>query len=153
MSNPSTCCSCPETLAMASVPIQEWCEPYDLETALKEGTVFPSLNLEFFKAEDIRSSLKSGSALDKASERECLMNEINTVSFAINDLTLYLDTHPTCQNGLSLFKELLQHRLDLLAEYAEKYNPLTQISMITGNPETAEYGWGEGPAPWEGGLI
>ena len=61
MSNASTCCSCPETLAMATVPMQEWCEPYDLETALREGTIFPSLNLEFFKAEDIKSSLKCGS--------------------------------------------------------------------------------------------
>ena len=81
------------------------------------------------------------------------MSEISTISFAINDLTLYLDTHPTCPNGLPLFKELLKKRLDLLAEYAKKYNPLTQISMITGTPETNEYGWGEGPMPWEGGNI
>ncbi len=144
---------CPETLAMASVPSQQWCEPYDLETALKEGTLFPCLNLEFYCAEDIPVSLKCGSALEKASERECLMNEINLVSFALNDLTLYLDTHPTCKNGLTLFKKLLEKRLALLTEYADKYNPLTQISMITGDPETDEYGWGEGPAPWEGGLI
>ena len=82
-----------------------------------------------------------------------LMQVIYETGFALDDAALYLDTHPTCQNGLSLFKELLQRRLDLLAEYAEKYNPLTQISMITGDPETSEYGWGEGPAPWEGGLI
>nr|MBP3598677.1 spore coat protein CotJB [Eubacterium sp.] len=153
MNDSKACCPCPETLAMASVPTQEWCEPYDLETALKEGTIFPCLNLEFYCAEDIPVSLKCGSALEKSSERECMMNEINTISFALNDLTLYLDTHPNYQKGLTLFKELLQRRLDLLAEYAEKYYPLTQISMITGNPETNEYGWGEGPAPWEGGLI
>ncbi len=151
----TNCCTCPETLAMASVPMQEWCEPYDFETALCEGTIFPCLNLKFFEAENIKSCLKTKfSALDRETEgRECLMSEISTVSFAINDLTLYLDTHPTCQNGLALFKELLQKRLDLLAEYAKKYNPLTQISMVTGNPETEEYGWGEGPVPWEGGCI
>lgn len=153
MSTIDNCCPCPETLAMASVPAQEWCEPYDWETALQEGTIFPCLNMLFFRAENVKSSLKSGSALDKASERECLMNEISTVSFAINDLTLYLDTHPDCEKGLTLFKELMQQRLDLLAEYAEKYNPLTQISMITGNPDCEKYGWGEGPAPWEGGLV
>ncbi len=150
-----TGCTCPETLAMASIPMQEWCEPYDFETALKEGTIFPCLNLKFFKAEDIKSSLKSKfSALDKKeSDREALMSKIATVSFAINDLTLYLDTHPACPNGLELFKELLTQRLDLLAEYAKNYNPLTQISMITGNPDTDQYGWAEGPMPWEGGLI
>ncbi len=153
MKDSTTCCPCPESLAMASVPTQTWCEPYDLETALKQGTIFPCLNLEFYCAEDNDHVRKGSSALDKADKRERLMNEITTVTFAINDLTLYLDTHPMCQNGLKLFKELLQRRLNLLAEYAKQYNPLTQISMVTGNPETDEYGWGEGPAPWEGGLI
>ncbi len=149
-----TCCSCPETLAMASVPIQEWCDPYDWDTALAQGTIFPCLNLEFFAAKETKSCCCSKpSALDQGAGREKLMSEINTVSFAINDLTLYLDTHPTCANGLTLFKELLQKRLDLLAEFASKFNPLTQISMVTGDPESDEYGWGEGPAPWEGGLI
>lgn len=153
MKNPKPCCPCPETLAMASVPMQEWCEPYDLKKALREGTIFPCLDLRFYDAEEIPGSSTSGSSLDKLSDRETMMNQISVISFAINDLTLYLDTHPTCQKGLSLFKDLLQKRLDLLAEYAEKYNPLTQISMITGNPETEEYGWAEGPAPWEGGLV
>ncbi|MCH5264260.1 MAG: spore coat protein CotJB [Lachnospiraceae bacterium] len=155
MSPSDNSCGCSETLAMASVPMQEWCEPYDFETALTEGTIFPCLNLEFHGAEDIKSSLKTEfSALDKEqADREALMSEISTISFAINDLTLYLDTHPTCPKGLPLFKELLEKRLDLLAEYAKKYNPLTQISMITGTPETNEYGWGEGPMPWEGGKI
>lgn len=155
MSDTKDVCACPSSLAMASVPMQEWCEPYDFETALTEGTIFPCLNLEFYDAENIKSSLKTKfSALDKKeSDRETLMSEISTISFAINDLTLYLDTHPTCPNGLPLFKELLKKRLDLLAEYAKKYNPLTQISMITGTPETNEYGWGEGPMPWEGGNI
>lgn len=148
------CCSCPETLAMASFPKQDWCEPYDWDKALAEGTIFPCMNLEFYCAEDINSSLHGNvPARDKEAERENLMNQINGISFAVNDLTLYLDTHPDCKNGLPLFKELLQKRLDLLAEYAKKYTPLTQISMVTGNPESNEYSWGEGPMPWEGGLI
>lgn len=148
-------CTCPETLAMASVPIQNWCEPYDFETALMEGTIFPSLNLTFFKADEGQSTLKSHSITSspEETEREKMMTELSTISFAINDLTLYLDTHPNCQNGLTLFKELLKKRLDLLADFANKYYPLTQISMITGNPTGDCYGWGEGPMPWEGGNI
>ena len=46
----SKLCSCAEQLAMASIPKQEWCEPYDLCTALAEGTIFPCLNLTFYKA-------------------------------------------------------------------------------------------------------
>lgn len=142
------CCKTKENLAMASVPMQEWCEPYDWDTALAAGTIFPCLNKEFFRAENIPCSCK-----ENQSPQGQKMNEINTISFAINDLTLYLDTHPTCEKGLTLFKELLQKRLDLLAEYAEEFNPLTQISIITGTPDTCEYGWSEGPLPWEGGHI
>ncbi len=148
-------CTCKETLAMASVPKQEWCEPYDYETALKEGTIFPCLNLTFFKADEGQSSLENHSltATSEEIKREKMMSELSTVSFAINDLTLYLDTHPDCPKGLTLFKELLQKRLDLLADFASHYYPLTQISMITGKPECDCYGWGEGPMPWEGACI
>lgn len=37
-------------LAVASVPIQSWEIPYEPDRALKEGTIFPSLNLPFFAA-------------------------------------------------------------------------------------------------------
>lgn len=153
--NTNTCCTCPECLAMASVQKQNWCEPYDYKTALMEGTIFPCLNLPFFKAEIGDSALNTAtiSANPEENEREQMMTELSTISFAINDLTLYLDTHPNCQNGLSLFKELLQKRLNILADFADKFYPLTQISMITGENDTDCYGWSEGPAPWEGGLI
>lgn len=149
------CCPCPEVLAMAAVPLQEWCEPYDWNTALSEGTIFPCLNLPFFKAPEGKTQLKpTGSSLDPVQkEREALMGKITSISFAINDLTLYLDTHPTCTKGAPVFYELTKMRLELLAEYAQKYYPLTQSSIVTGNLNPECYGWAEGPMPWEGGCI
>ncbi len=144
-------CKCsPQTLAMASFPMQEWCDPFPFDTALANGTIFPCLNLEFFKAEKVPCPVCDDSTCSPQAQK---LNEINKVSFAINDLTLYLDTHPDCPKGLALFKELLQKRLDLLAEYAREYEPLTMISMITGTPDTDTYTWPEGPLPWEGGNI
>ncbi|MDF2886502.1 MAG: hypothetical protein K0R23_887 [Lacrimispora sp.] len=35
-------------LAIATVPMQPWEQPYDPKTALKNGTIFPSLNLPFY---------------------------------------------------------------------------------------------------------
>lgn len=35
-------------LAIVTIPMQPWEQPYDPETALKHGTVFPSLNLPFY---------------------------------------------------------------------------------------------------------
>jgi len=141
-----TCCR-KESLAMAAVPYQEWCEPYEWKQALKEGTIFPCLNLEFYKAEKIERPASAETAQGRA------LREISEVGFAINDLTLYLDTHPQCREGLALYKELLAKRLELLADYAAQYQPLTQLSIITGTPQTSEYGWTEGPLPWEGGHI
>ena len=149
-----TCC--PDVLAMASVPAQKWCEPYPWQTALSEGTIFPCLNLCFYKAPKDSCPLKPESSIlckKEESEREELMTRINSVSFALNDLTLYLDTHPDCPNGTALFHKLLKERLDLLADFATKFYPLTQLSMETGDTDNSCYGWSEGPMPWEGGCI
>lgn len=153
----STTCDCntTNTLAMASIPKQEWCEPYDLCTALAEGTIFPCLNLTFFKAPQGDTTLKShcDCADSTQQEREKLLSRLSEVSFALNDLTLYLDTHPTCKFGLSLFHSLMDERLSLLANYAKDYNPLTQASMLTGECDPETYGWADGPAPWEGACV
>ncbi len=151
----SNICTCSNELAMVSIPKQKWCEPYDWQTALTEGTIFPCLNLTFYKAPEGKSTCKTCNSLSgkKQKTREELMSQITAISFAINDLTLYLDTHPDCPNGLALFYQLLEQRLALLAEYAGEFYPLTQISMITGNCAQNQYGWSEGPMPWEGACI
>lgn len=151
----SILCTCAEHLAMASVPKQEWCEPYDFATALKEGTIFPCLNLTFHKAPAGKSNCKplSNTSISIQKDREGMMSNLAAISFAINDLTLYLDTHPDCPKGTSLFYELLEKRLGLLNEFAEKFYPLTQTSMVSGNFNQNQYGWSEGPMPWEGACI
>ena len=42
--------------------------------------------------------------------REQLMNTINQVSFAVDDIKLYLDTHPDDEKALEFFKEKLMVR-------------------------------------------
>ena len=150
-----TMCECPQTLAMAAVPKQEWCEPYSWEKALCEGTIFPCLNLVFYKAPESEGKKRSCSKPISTQEhdRECMMKEIYEIGFAINDLTLYLDTHPDCPNGTPLLFELLQKRMDLLAQFAKEFYPLTAISMVTGECDKTKYGWAEGPMPWEGACI
>ena len=81
------------------------------------------------------------------------MSELSAVSFALNDLTLYLDTHPDCSKGTALFHELLKTRLELLSAFAGKFYPLTQTSIVTGDFDANQYSWLEGPMPWEGACI
>ena len=87
MKDSVTCDCTPESLAMGSFPAQKWCEPYELKTALYEGTIFPCLNMQFYAAEKIPCSFLDDAGI---SQREKAMNEISMVGFAINDLMLYL---------------------------------------------------------------
>ena len=39
-----------------------------------------------------------------------LLQKINEVSFAVNDILLYLDTHPCCEKGMALYREYAAER-------------------------------------------
>ena len=54
-----------------------------------------------------------------------LFSMINQVSFAVNDMTLYLDTHPDDDDAMAYFCENTALRKELLKEYAARFGPLT----------------------------
>lgn len=54
-----------------------------------------------------------------------LWNFINEVSFAADDILLYLDTHPHDPNALSYAREKIQLRKSALEAYAKRFAPLT----------------------------
>ena len=58
---------------------------------------------------------------NQCTAKEKLMNRINEVSFAVNDVLLYLDTHPCCEEAISFYQECEQERQKLLKEYAQCY--------------------------------
>ena len=47
-------------------------------------------------------------------DRTTLLKEIDEVSFALNDVTLYLDTHPDCADAISYFNQMAPKREQLL---------------------------------------
>ena len=75
------------------------------------------------------------------------LQRIDQVSFAVNDMTLYLDTHPCDEKALTYCHELVQERKKLLKEYAEAYGPL--IIDITDQTGESIWKWMEQPFPWE----
>ena len=123
-------------IAIASVPIQEWEQPYELEKALQQGTVFPCLFKPFF----IEDEMSKPPASPK-SECETLLDTIRQVSFALVDITEYLDTHPDDQEALKFREDNRLKRKELLQKFASDYYPLT--------PD-CEGLWSDGPIPWEG---
>ena len=79
--------------------------------------------------------------------KEKLMNRINEVSFAVNDVLLYLDTHPCCEEAISFYQECEQERQKLLKEYAQCYGPLTVDAALESGGDT--WKWVQQPFPWE----
>lgn len=76
-----------------------------------------------------------------------LLSRINEVSFAVNDMTLYLDTHPHDQKALDDFRILIEKRRKLVDEYSKFYGPLTIDSTAEGCNDA--WAWILQPWPWE----
>ncbi len=133
-------------LAIASVPVQVWSgKLYEYAQALHAGTIFPELNMPFFAAESVPDADSLGNSGDlPLEERDQLMAKINGISFALDDLTLFLDTHPAQQEAISLRKQLIEERKRLLKEYDQKFYSLTK---------DCEGLWTQGSMPWEGVCI
>ena len=94
-----------------------------------------------------------------------LLKQINETSFVVNDLNLYLDTHPLDQDALDSFCQAMSQRKQLLDTFAKEYEPLTincvcpdtnnQTETKTKYPGQRHFTWSDGPLPWdnEGGAI
>ena len=79
--------------------------------------------------------------------RTQMLREINKVSFAVNDILLFLDTHPCDKEALACFEEMSGKRNELLKEYAKNHGPLTIDTAAESGSET--WKWMEQPFPWE----
>jgi spore coat protein JB len=90
----------------------------------------PYKNLTYFK-------------LEPKCERDKQLYKIMALSFAINDLNLYLDLHPDNKEVFDLFKRYVQEKECLTKDYVKLYGPL-EINETTGN----KFNWIDSPWPW-----
>lgn len=118
-------------LAIPSVQVQQWGNTYDFATALAEGTVFPELNLPFFAAPE-----GSNSTLPQTDDPDILFGQI---CFVLDDILLYLDTHPDDQQAIAFYEQCLHHKKELLQK--------TRCGCAC----SSHYKWEQKPLVWEGG--
>ena len=85
----------------------------------------------------------------KMMNRRQLLNHINEVSFAVDEIKLYLDTHPCDSEALEYFREMSSRRNEALKEYAEAYGPLTIDTAA--DSCTERWNWINEPWPWQEG--
>lgn len=114
-------------------------ERYGQSEALAAGTLFPGLNLPFFRA--VKSRLKC--------DNDALC-ELMALGFAVTEMGIYLDTHKDDREALRLFTEYAAMLKDGRARYEAMYGPLQQTG-VTGKDG---WNWLNDPWPWdaEGGA-
>lgn len=81
--------------------------------------------------------------------RKELFDRINVISFAVDDVKLFLDTHPCNEDALAYFQEYSRMRNEALKEYAKHYGPLTIDTVVYSCADT--WNWINEPWPWQEG--
>lgn len=79
--------------------------------------------------------------------RSEMLQNIICYKFAVNDLALYLDTHPEDQKALCLHREYCKVLKDLTDKYQKVFGPLTIEFPCN------KWRWIEQPWPWERGMY
>ena len=79
---------------------------------------------------------------ENQNEKE-LMQNLMAYKFAVNDMSLYLDTHPNDEKALKLHNEYVAEFDKIKEEYEKRFGPL---SIET---EENSWAWVENSWPWE----
>ena len=96
---------------------------------------------------DSNNECCNSSCCENESKRSEMLNEIKCLAFAIQELALYLDTHPDDEKALCLHNKYCREYRDLTDKYQKVYGPLTI------NCPCNKWRWLEEPWPWEGGMC
>ena len=80
-----------------------------------------------------------------------LKRMIYAYDFAIHELVLFLDSHPTNKIAMDLLREYKKRRAEAVESYEEKYGKYFVTADMT--PECECWKWLEGPWPWENNFL
>lgn len=80
-----------------------------------------------------------------------LKKKIYELDFAIHELSLYLDTHPTCEKAMGLLCEYRKIRKELIAEYEANFGDY--IVTTDDVPAKGCWKWLSSPWPWDNDFM
>ena len=120
-------------LANPYVPFQLESPPqYEPRKALIRGTMFPGLDLPFM------------GMVNQQEQPVTPKTELQTLAFMINELALYLDTHPNDTEALEMYRKYQQIYHDGMMKFNDE-QPLRHGLPVQGE----RYRWLDDPWPWE----
>ncbi len=97
-------------------------------------------------ANDMANSNESVHGLQKLSDREKLLMTVQAYEFALVEVGLFLNTHPTDRTALAYFKQYRELKHKAVSEYTRMYGPITMDHMEN---DLSTWKWIENPWPWE----
>ena len=167
--NTNSCDCNSKNLAIGSIPMQNFKEVYTPNTALYKGTIFPELNLPFFATDPLSATSSTENCqtpdcaktnkqyeklfTDEHFDRETVMRALYEISFFLDDLMLYLDTHPEDFEAIDLFNQYSADRKKLLQRMEVHFHPLKRDCIVDARGNKNHFSWIDGPLPWEGGCV
>lgn len=120
-------------LAVPYVPYQQsGAKRYSQMDALNNGTLYPGLNLPF------------RAKVNAANLPQTAMTELQALEFVIQELALYLDTHPSDGEAFELFKQYTALEQAARTDFATAYGPLYREDTT----KSKTYTWLKDPWPW-----
>lgn len=82
-------------------------------------------------------------------ENEQLLQKVYLYGFAVDDVLLFLDTHPDDCEARAYFQRMRDAYQEARADYVQNVRPLA----VTDVNADSYWTWAEGPWPWEGGVC
>ena len=121
-------------LANAFVPFQlENAPRYEARKGMIRGTLFPGLDLPFM------------GMVNQKEKPVTPLSELQVLSFAIQELALYLDTHRDDQEALEVYQNYQKLYTHCREEYLRSHGPMNHMQDTDGT----QYTWLNDPWPWE----
>lgn len=77
--------------------------------------------------------------------RDALMRKIMEMDFALNEMVLFLDTHPDDRKALGLYHKYAEKSRELKDYYNNNFGPITPADNLS----QENWNWVHGPWPWE----
>lgn len=121
-------------LANPYVPFQQQDDQtYQAGIGMVRGTLYPGLDLPFM------------GMVNQKEKNDTLLQQLQTLNFAVVELGEYLDTHPEDTDAAALFDQYVAKYAEALQRYEKHCRPMTQMATIL----SGKYNWTDGPWPWE----
>ncbi len=80
-----------------------------------------------------------------------LKKRIFAYDFAIHELVLFLNSHPTNKKAMALLDEYRKRRAEMIAVYEKRYGEF--IVKACEVPTGECWKWLDGPWPWENNFL